>query len=256
MRRIAYAILITALAFIIVSCKADPVCECPTPGVTPSQETATWTPEPTVTPVPTLRPDEGVYETPLNFNTWELFVDRVEAKYPGIDGRYQCIPRGGDFIWSSRPVAGGDTPPYINCDETNRLGGVHNVEVHHIAGTYTWLLNDPVQVYDGLCYRINVIGDNRTVLKTGESDQLFSAGVIYEDGLVLRRLPFYRFPADNDLMLEWIVKPTRDTIITIEAGFVINFAVYDDESVIVVDEIYIERLFDDDLDCSRSDVGW
>lgn len=266
MCRFYYALLIIISLALLAACKpVEQPCECVTPDVTPSQETETFTPEPNETLEPTLRPDEGTYNTPLNVNSYEMFVRGVEAPYPGIDGRFQCQPQAGEFLWNPRPVEGGLTPPYVQCDtdndETNAdgdkyIGGVHYVEVPQIAGEYTWRLYDPIYVYAGHCYLVKLVGYNQTARTAGQANALFGLARIYEDDVLVGEADA-PFTGGFVVDMFWPVQPTHDAIIEIEVGFIINHAVYLSESTVAIDEIPFIQVFEDSGFCDLPDtISW
>jgi len=264
MRKLTYALLIILLAALLAACaEVEQPCECAT--ATPTQEVATWTPEPNVTLEPTLRPDEGTFNTPLNYNSYEMWVRGVEAPYPGVDGRFQCQPQAGEFLWQPRPVEGGLTPPYVQCDTDNDatnadgdkyIGGVHYVEIPQIAGEYTWRLYDPIYVYAGHCYLVKLIGYNQTAREAGKQNELFGIARIYEDDVLVGEASA-PFTGGFAVDMFFPVRPSHDAIIEIEAGFSVNHAVYLAESTVQIDEIPFIQPLDGGAFCELDDtIEW
>ena len=247
------AIILAAIAFVALTGCApeEPGGATQTPVIITATPEDTPTPEQmTVTPAPTNRPDEGVFFDPLNRNTYRMYVRPPvpDTPYPGVDGRSQCQPRGGEFLWSPRPVEGGYTPPWIHCDDDNDeenldgdelVGGVHYVKLAGVAGEYTWRLYDPVQLYAGQCYLVKLMGFNSTIRAANTVNEMFGIGRLFENGEVLAELDPVPISGAYALDIFWPVMPSRDTVIEVELGFAVNHAVYIGDSSVNINEIQV-----------------
>lgn len=258
LERVSYALFVIILAALLAACVPDEGTQ-PTPHATPTQEFATWTPEPTSVAGCEV-PDCNTFYYPLNGNP-DMLAGRVIEGWPDADGitrRYQCVPSGMDFTWTPRPT-GPQTPPFINCDLDHRKGGNHRVEVESIDGSFHWR-ESAVEVVPNRCYLLKIVGDNDTTLQSfaatlsldnvdlnavaQSSEHLFATGNLYPlDGSnAVIPLPAAPFPLDDDFDIFWPIITSRaiPAVLEFEVGFTINWAVYG--GVISMDEIIIEQV--------------
>lgn len=239
MRSLIYALLIIIPLAILASCKPQDdtiIIVTATPGETPTEETATWTPEPTAT-------DEidGV-SLPINRNAGlgpfesTLMPDFDHSN--GIDRRQWDIPAGFNIVYDFPNPTSPRVFPFIFCNGDSRC----QWEIGEIDGHFYYRVPQ-FEFETNQCYGVKIVAYTNIELLTTDSMIGLAVSARLESdtdemGVIdLGRRPVSQFGLLDEFYPFWtdLSRP----VASVEIGFAIDFPAYGGE--IVVDEVSIRK---------------
>jgi len=165
-------------------------------STTPTQETVTWTPEPTLTQLPNGGGELGLVEANPNMLYCDVFYAHTRPRFSEFIGQAPRIvsePRNMSFDGHAYAQ---NTPPFVFCDEDksnspaentwNSGTGVYRMEITQIDGLWGWqspnILYTPGECYFGVLRGSSEFDNSTTQQMLDDNIQLLA--ILYaENGL-------------------------------------------------------------------------